>query len=106
MCPILSHEIKISPEFSPKRVKSHKIPQLLKEEVSKQINGMLQQGVIIPSQSPMVSPVVCVLKGPRGEKGVRLAIDFRHVNKFTKGDCFPILTNQTENGTSTLRQLL
>ena len=89
ICPILSPEINISPDFSPKRLKAYKIPQLPKK-VSKQINVMLQQGVIVPSQSPMVSPVVCVLKALRGETGVRLAIDFRHVNKFTKGDCFPI----------------
>ena len=51
---------------------------------------MFQQGVIAPSRSEMVSPMVCVLKGHQGSKGIRLAIDFRHVNKYTLGDRFPI----------------
>ena len=38
----------------------------------------------------MASPVVCVLKGSNGLNGVRLAIDYRHVDKYSSGDCFPI----------------
>ena len=33
--------------------------------------------------------MVCVLKGPKGQNGVRLATDYQHVNKFSAGDCFP-----------------
>jgi len=50
---------------------------------------MLELGIIVPSTSEMASPVVCVLKGPNGQNGVRLAIDYRHVNKYSAGDCFP-----------------
>jgi len=32
---------------------------------------------------------VCVLKGHRGENGVRLCCDYRYLNKFTRGDYFP-----------------
>ena len=38
----------------------------------------------------MASPVVCVLKGKDGKDGVRLAVDFRYVNKHTAGDAFPV----------------
>ena len=34
----------------------------------------------------MASPIVPVLKGPSGQGGVRLAIDFRYVNSFTPSD--------------------
>ena len=33
---------------------------------------------------------MCVLKGKNGCDGVRLAVDYRYVNKFTRGDAFPI----------------
>jgi len=51
---------------------------------------MLQQGIITPSQSPMASPLVCVLKGKNGRDWVRLAVDYRYVNRFTEGDAFPV----------------
>jgi len=38
----------------------------------------------------MASPVVCLLKGPSGHDGVRLAVDFRYVNRYTISDAFPI----------------
>jgi len=33
---------------------------------------------------------VCVLKGRDGRDGVRLAVDYRYVNRFTRGDAFPL----------------
>ena len=44
---------------------------------------MLRNGIIRPSQSPMASPLVCVFKGKEGRDGVRLAVDYRYVNRFT-----------------------
>jgi len=44
---------------------------------------MLKQGILEPSQSPMASPLVCILKEKDGRDGVRLAGDYRHVNKYT-----------------------
>jgi transposase InsO family protein len=88
-CPVLEHEIKITPDFTPKRLKAYKVPELLKPEVQRQIEEMLSLGIIRPSKSEMASPVVCVLKGPKGQNGVRLAIDYRHVNKYSLGDCYP-----------------
>jgi len=37
----------------------------------------------------MARPVICVLKGKDGKGGVRLAIDYRYVNKFTISDAYP-----------------
>lgn len=88
-CDVLMHDIKISSDFVPKRLKAYRTPELLKGEVSKQIQVMLGQGIIVPSQSSMVSPMVCVLKGPGGKGGIRLAVDYRHVNRYTEGDQFP-----------------
>ena len=88
-CPLIEHEIKVSPDFKPKRLRAYKIPEVLKSEVEGQIQDMLAQGIIIPSTSEMASPLVCVLKGPKGQNGIRLAVDYRHVNRHSAGDCFP-----------------
>jgi len=42
------------------------------------------------SVCPMASPLVCVLKGKDGKDGVRLAVDYRYINKYTIGDAYPI----------------
>jgi len=50
---------------------------------------MLAMGIIRPSKSDMASPIVCVLKGENGKDGVRIAIDYRYLNKFCVGDAYP-----------------
>ena len=88
-CDLFEHEIKILPSFTPKRLRAYRIPELLKPEVQRQIDEMLKLGIISPSTSDMASPIVCVMKGPDGKGGVRLAIDYRHVNQHSAGDKFP-----------------
>jgi len=51
---------------------------------------MLANGIVQESNSPMASPLVCVLKGKGGCDGVRLAVDYRFVNSYTVGDAFLI----------------
>jgi len=84
------HHIKLKPGFKPTRLHSYKVPDRLKPEVSKQIDEMLKLGIIKESNSPMASPLVCILKGPNGQDGVRLVCDFRFLNKFTVADEFPM----------------
>jgi hypothetical protein len=53
----------------------------------------------------MASPIVPVLKGPSGQGGVRLAIDFRYVNSFSERDALvlPHLSDAIQKvGTSKL----
>ena len=60
----------------------------MKPEVHRQIEELLRNGFIRPSNSPMVSSNVAVLKGPTGKSGVRLAIDYRFINLHSQGDAF------------------
>jgi len=46
----------------------------------------LDDRIIRPSRRPMASPLVRVLKGKEGCDGVRLAIGYRYVNRFTRED--------------------
>ena len=58
-----------------------------KQEIDRQVNDMLERGIIEESVSPWSSPVVLVKK-KNGE--TRFCIDFRFVNKITKKDSFPM----------------
>ena len=71
------YSIPLKDGFKPKRLPAYRVPERLKPEVDHQIQEMLDNGIILPSQSPMASPLVCVLKGKGGCNGIRLAIDYR-----------------------------
>ena len=66
---VITHSIPLVPGFKPKRLHAYRVPERLKPEVDRQIQEMLDNGIIRPSRSPMASPFVCVLKGkfPWGE---------------------------------------
>jgi len=91
-CDNVTHRIVVDDAFVPKRLRAYRVPELLKPEVDKQIQSMLEQGIIQPSQSPMTSPLVCIRKRPDkdGNRGVRLAADYRYVNRHTRNDAYPI----------------
>jgi len=58
--------------------------------VEEQIRELLDLGIIRPSQSEMGSPIVCVLKGKGGKDGVRIAVDYRYLNKYCPSDAHPL----------------
>ena len=89
LCKFGCHEINVNNDFKPKQLRPYRIPELLKPEVARQIQELLDRGFIRPSNSPMASPIVCVLKGKHGSGGVRICCDYRYVNKFTLGDAYP-----------------
>jgi len=88
----IEHSITVSDDFKPKRLHAYRVPEKLKPEVDRQIQAMLETGIIRPSLSPMAmaSLLVCVLKGKNGCDGVRLAFDYRYVNRFTRNDAYPL----------------
>jgi len=84
------HSITVSDDFKPKRLHAYRVSEKLKPAVDRQIQAMLKTGIIRPSLSPMASPLVCVLKGKNRCDGVRLAVDYRYVNRFTRSDAYPL----------------
>ena len=58
-----------------------------KQEIYRQVDDMLQRGIIQESVSPWSSPVALVKK-KNGE--MRFCVDFRAINKVTKKDSFPM----------------
>jgi len=78
------------PGFKPKRLHAYRVLERLKPEVDWQIQEMLDNGIIRPSHSPMASPLGCVFKGKEGCNGVRLAVNYRYVYRFTRDVAYPL----------------
>jgi len=55
--------------------------------INREVNEMLEQGVIEPSHSPWSSPIVVVRKKDGKQ---RFCIDFRKVNEVTRKDTYPL----------------
>jgi len=50
-CDLAEHEISVTGEFKPKRLRAYKVPERLKPEVDRQIHELLSLGFIRPSKS-------------------------------------------------------
>ena len=87
LCTLAQHELNLLAGFVPKRLKAYRVPERLKPLVSKEKRHLLELGIIRPSNS---DTLVVVLKGPGGRDGIRLAVDYSYVNKFTRNDPFPV----------------
>ena len=71
----------------PIRMKPYRTPFAYRDEVRRQINEMLSQGLVTPSQSDYASPILCVRK-KSGE--TRIVVDYRRLNSVTKKYSFPM----------------
>ena len=84
---LLKHDVVVDENVKP--IKQH--PYRMNPEkmalVDKEVQYMLDHGLIQPSCSPWSSPVVLVEKG---KCQYRLCFDYRQVNKVTKPDSYPI----------------
>ena len=72
---------------APIRQRPRRSPMGQREEIEKQVNDMLERGIITHSASPWSSPVVLVDKKD-GTK--RFCVDYRLLNKHTIKDSFPL----------------
>lgn len=87
----VKHRIKTTDEI-PVYTKTYRYPFIHKPEVERQIDEMLQQGIIRPSDSPWSSPIWIVPKkaDAAGVKRWRIVTDFRRINQKTIDDRYPI----------------
>jgi transposase InsO family protein len=92
LCTLVEHCIPMRDDFVPRGFKAYRVPEQYRAEVRTQIAELLRLGFIEPSVSPQVSPLVCVLK-PKDENGhraVRMVIDYRYVNRFSRPFVTPL----------------
>jgi len=60
-CDTVLHRIQTTADFVPREMRPYRVP-----EVDRQIQDLLDKGLIRPSDSPMASPIVCVAKKDGG----------------------------------------
>ena len=71
----------------PIKQRPYRVSPDVKKEIDRQVDEMLEKGIIQESVSPWSSPVVLVKKK---DGSFRFCVDFRKVNKVTKVDSFPM----------------
>jgi hypothetical protein len=71
----------------PVKLKMRRTPLGFQEEEEKQLNKMLEAGVVEPSSSNWASAPVLIKKK---DNTVRWTVDFRILNHKTAKDCFPL----------------
>lgn len=81
------HVIPLVPEASTVAIRPYRYPPKLKDEMEKQVNDMLEQGIIQPSKSLFSSPVLLV---PKKDGSYRFCVDFRQLNALTVKSKFPV----------------
>lgn len=84
---LLKHRIELKEGSKPFLIRSHLYAPALHSKMVEELEDMLRRGVICPSNSPVASPIVPVVKS---DGTVRLCLDSRTLNSLTKRDQFPV----------------
>ena len=74
LCTAVEHESNVTSNFRPRMTRAYRVPEIMKQEIEKQVDDLLKAGFIVPSRSPIGSGVVCVLKP---DNSIRMACDYR-----------------------------
>ena len=72
---------------NPVKIPPRRIPAHYREKVEKQIQQMLDQGIIMESSSPWMAPAMFV---PKKSGDIRICIDYRGLNKKSIKDAYPL----------------
>lgn len=81
------HSIPLLPSVKPVNVKPYRYSPSQKDEIERQIQEMLTNGIIKPSQSPFASPVLLVKKK---DGSWHFYVDYRHLNNITVKNKYPL----------------
>ena len=74
-------------DSSPIRLPYRRLPMVKKRSLEEEVDKMLQEGVIMPTNSPWASPVVMVTKK---DGTCRFCIDYRKLNGVTRKNAYPL----------------
>lgn len=91
-CNVYKQSIDLKPHTFPIYTKPYRLPHAQKAEINKQIENMLNDGIIEETRSPWNSPLLLVPKKTdnTGAKRWRVVIDYRKLNNQVQDDKFPL----------------
>ncbi|MCO5551476.1 hypothetical protein L7F22_004980 [Adiantum nelumboides] len=81
------HAIELIPGSSPPNKPPYRVSQAQQEEIMRQVNELVEKGMVRPSSSPFCSPVLLVHKK---DGTYRMCVDYRALNKITIKNRFPV----------------
>jgi len=83
---LITHKIELKSD-EPIFCKPYKVPVHMTEKVDKELESMLQQGIVEPSNAKYASPMVIIKK--RNSDSIRICIDYTKLNNLTVVDPMP-----------------
>jgi hypothetical protein len=83
----IQHEIQLQQDCPLPNIGMYMMSVMENDEIKKQIQELLEKGVIIPSTSPCRSPIVVV---PKKDGTWRMCVYFRALNKITVNNHYPL----------------
>jgi len=87
---LIEHRI-VTGDAKPIRKPPYRVPFALRKEMDKQVQDMLEKGVIEESSSPWSAPAILVPKKCLdGRPKYRFCVDFRALNAVTQFDTYPL----------------
>lgn len=89
--PKVSHHIRTTSEV-PIYSRNYRFPEIYRNEVERQVEEMLEQGIVRHSESPWNAPIWIVPKksDASGVQKFRMVIDYRGLNEVTIEDKYPL----------------
>ena len=83
----IQHEIHLQYDAPLSNIGMYKMSSIEMEEIKKQVQELLNQGVIQPSTSPCISSIVLI---PKKYGTWRMCVDYRALNKITVKNRYPL----------------
>lgn len=87
LCGAVKHRVNTAGSEAPIRLRPHRLPHHLREQLRKDLQEMQKHGIISESDSAWASPIVYVTKS---DGTYRLCTDFRRLNEITEPDIYPL----------------
>ncbi|MCO5571572.1 hypothetical protein L7F22_025316 [Adiantum nelumboides] len=81
------HAIELILGSSPRNKPPYRVSQAQQEEIMRQVNELVEKGMVRPSSSPFCSPVLLLHKK---DGTYRMCVDYRALNKITIKNRFPV----------------
>ncbi|MCO5573398.1 hypothetical protein L7F22_027169 [Adiantum nelumboides] len=81
------HAIELIPGSSPPNKPPYRVSQAQQEEIMRQVNELVEKGMVRPSSSPFCSPILLLHKK---DGTYRICVDYRALNKITIKNRFPV----------------